>query len=260
MKYIIPKIIGVVHLLPLPGAPKSGVQFSEILDRAADDCKSYYDNMVNCAIIENFGDAPFTGGKVPPITISSMTLVACELRRQFPEMHFGIDVLRNDAEAALSIAEAVGAEFIRVNVHVGAVVADQGIIQGTAYETLRLRKNLNSSVKIFADIGVKHSVQLGNYNVNLQAADALERGLADAIIITGARTGTPIDLRELQTLRKDFPEAKIIVGSGAKVNNLKKLLKYADSIIVGTSIKVDGITTNPVDGKRVREFVNSALS
>ena len=231
-----------------------------ILERALQDCKTYHDNGVRSAIIENFGDAPFTGGKVSPITISSMTLIAHELRKQFPEICFGINVLRNDAEASLSIAEAVGAKFIRVNVHVGAVVADQGIIQGKAYETLRLRKNLNSDVKIFADVGVKHSAQLGDYDIRLQAADALERGLADAIIITGARTGAAVDFRELQDLRKVFHGAKIIIGSGANAANVKKLLKYADSIIVGTSIKVGGITSNPVDSKRLKEFVKSATN
>jgi hypothetical protein len=256
----ISKIIGVIHLLPLPGSPNFGASIETILEHALQDCKTYHNSGVDSAIIENFGDAPFTGGRVQPVTISSMTLIAHELRKQFPEVRFGINVLRNDTEAALSIAKVVGAEFIRVNVHVGAVIADQGIIQGKAYETLRLRKNLNSDVKIFADVGVKHSSQLGDYDIRLQARDALERGLADAIIITGARTGTAVDFRELQRLRKEFPSAKIIIGSGAKAANAKKLLKYVNSIIVGTSIKVGGITLNPVDSKRLKDFVKAANS
>jgi len=260
MNYVIPKIIGVIHLLPLPGSPGFTSPFGEILERALQDCKTYADNGVHCSIIENFGDAPFTGGKVPSMTVASMTFIANELKKQFAEVRFGINVLRNDAEAALSIAEVVGAEFIRVNVHVGAVVADQGIIQGKAYETLRLRKNLNSNVKIFADVGVKHSAQLGEYDISLQAADVLGRGLADAIVVTGTRTGVAVNFRELQKLRQGFPSAKIIAGSGATAATAAKLLKYADSIIVGTSVKVDEITSNPVDGKRIKKFVESALS
>ncbi|MGO9481204.1 MAG: BtpA/SgcQ family protein [Candidatus Kryptoniota bacterium] len=256
----ISKIIGVIHLLPLPGSPKFSASIGAILERAIEDCNTYHDSGVESAIIENFGDAPFAGGRVPAATISSIALIAHELIRQFPTIRFGINVLRNDAESALSIAEVVGAKFIRVNVHVGAVVADQGIIQGKAYETLRLRKNLNSGVKIFADVGVKHSAQLGDYELRHQAADALERGLADAIIITGARTGAAVDLRELQELRTAFPNAKIIIGSGATAANARKLLKHADGIIVGTSVKVDGVTSNPADGNRVKEFVKAALS
>ena len=258
--YALPKIIGVIHLLPLPGSPNFNGNIDAILDRALQDCRVYHDDGVAAAIIENFGDAPFTGASVPPITVSSMTMVARELRKQFPEIHFGINVLRNDAEAALSIAAVVGAKFIRVNVHVGVVIADQGIIQGKAYETLRLRKNLNSDVKIFADVDVKHSTRLGNYDIKHQAADMIERGLADAIIITGARTGAAVDFRELQNLRKEFPNAKIIIGSGANAANAGKLLKYADGIIVGTSIKVDGVTSNAVDSKRLKEFVKAANS
>jgi predicted TIM-barrel enzyme len=33
------------------------------------------------------------------------------------------------------------------------------------------------------------------------------------------------------------------------------VLKIADALIVGTSFKQGGITTNPVDGERVRAFM-----
>ncbi len=229
-----------------------------IVERALKDCKAYHDNGLDSVIVENFGDAPFAADRVSAVTVASMTFIAAELRKQFPGIHFGINVLRNDAESALSIASVVGAEFIRVNVHVGAVVADQGIIQGKAYETLRLRKNLNSGVKIFADVDVKHSAKIGDYGIKLQAADALERGLADAIIVSGTRTGEPVDMKQLRELRGKFPTAKIIIGSGAGSRNVLKLLKYADSVIVGTSIKVDQVTSNPVDSKRLKEFLKTA--
>ena len=258
MNAVIPKVIGVVHLLPLPGAPNFGGSMDAIVERALKDCKTYHDNGLDSVIIENFGDAPFASDKVPAVTIAAMTLSAAELRNQFPEIHFGINVLRNDAESALSIASVVGAEFIRVNVHVGAVVADQGVIQGKAYETLRLRKNLNSGVKIFADVDVKHSAKIGDYGIKLQAADALERGLADAIVITGSRTGEAVDMRQLRELREEFPKVKIIIGSGANSVNVRELLKYADSVIVGTSIKVNRVTSNPIDSRRLREFLKAA--
>lgn len=257
---MVPRIIGVAHLLPLPGSPGFGGSFEEIIGRAVEDCGAYVDTGVDGVIIENFGDAPFAAGRVEPVTVSAMTRVAVVLRNQFPSIHFGINVLRNDAESALSLASIVGAEFIRVNVHVGAVVADQGIVLGKAYETLRLRKNLASHVQILADIDVKHSAQLGNYDIKLQAADALERGLADAIVLSGSRTGQAVDMEQLRQLRREFKSAKIVIGSGADSGNVKLLFKYADSIIVGTSVKKDGITINAVDPKRLKEFVRAAGS
>ncbi len=229
-----------------------------VVERGISDCIVYHDNGVTSLIVENFGDAPFGRQRVDPITVSAMTLASVEFKRKFPEIEFGINVLRNDAESALSIATVVGASFIRVNVYVGAVVADQGIIEGEAYKVTRLRKTLNSDVKIFADVDVKHSSRIGEYTLQQQAADALERGLADGIIISGRRTGEAVDMTELRGLRKEFPHAKIIVGSGANKQTVGSLLKYADSVIVGTWVKVDGITTNPVDAKRLKEFMRAA--
>lgn len=230
----------------------------EIIGRAVEDCGAYAAGGVQGIMVENFGDAPFTSGRVEAVTVSAMTRVAVALRTEFPSLHFGINVLRNDAESALSVAYVVGAEFIRVNVHVGAVVADQGIIEGKAYETLRLRRNLASDIQILADIDVKHSAQIGDYSINVQAADALERGLADAIVLSGLRTGQAVDMEQLRRLRREFKDAKIVIGSGADSRNVKLLLKYADAVIVGTSVKKDGKTSNPVDLKRLKEFVRAA--
>ena len=255
---MIPKIIGVVHLLPLPGSPAYGGSMDGVLTRALDDCRAYNEGGVEGVIIENFGDVPFSAGMVASVTVAAMTRAAAELKREFPNLQFGVNVLRNDAESALSIAYVVGADFVRVNVHVGAVVADQGIIQGKAYETIRLRRNLGSTVQILADIDVKHSAQIGNYDIKVQAADALERGLADAIVISGSRTGQAVDIEQLRQLRREFRDANIVIGSGANSRNLKLLLKYANSVIVGTSVKKDGKTSNPVDLGRLKEFMKAA--
>ncbi len=253
----LPKVIGVVHLLPLPGSPQFGGSIGAVVERGLQDCRAYHDGEVSSLIIENFGDAPFTAGKVDPVTVAAMTLATSEFKKAFPDIEYGINVLRNDAESALSIATVVGASFIRVNVYVGAVVADQGIIEGDAYRITRLGKSLSSSVKVFADVGGKHAAKIGEDSLKQQAADALERGLADAVIITGRRTGEAVDFTELRGLRQDFAQAKIIVGSGANSGNVGELLKYANGVIVGTSVKVNGITTNPVDPLRLKEFVKA---
>src|SRR4030095_4492800 len=113
---------------------------------------------VDALLIETFVDAPFTPGRVEPATIAAMSVVATEVRRAFPRTLLGLNVLKNDARAALAVAAAVGAEFIRVNVHAGAVLADQGIVQSDAYGTLRDRRLLAVDVAILADVGGKHAV------------------------------------------------------------------------------------------------------
>ena len=89
------------------------------------------------------------------------------------------------ATLALAIAAATGAAFIRVNVHTGAMLTDQGIIEGDAYATLRRRAALAPEVLIFADHLVKHAVPLGDVDPVQAAKDLRLRGLADAVIVSG---------------------------------------------------------------------------
>ena len=131
-------LIGVVHLLPLPGSPRFRGGFQPILDRAVADAVAYEKGGASAVIIENFGDVPFTAGSVAPETIAAMARAGAAVRAAI-QLPIGYNVLRNDARAALGLAAACDGSFIRVNVHTGAMLTDQGIIQGNAYETVRTR-------------------------------------------------------------------------------------------------------------------------
>ncbi|MBO9352165.1 MAG: BtpA/SgcQ family protein, partial [Thermomicrobium sp.] len=136
-------LVGVVHLLPLPGSPRATRDVARIRERARRDAEAYREGGAHALIVENFGDAPFRKDGVEPHVIALMALVVEEIRES-TGLPVGVNVLRNDARAALGIAVATGASFIRVNVHVGAMVTDQGIIEGRADETLRYRALLQS--------------------------------------------------------------------------------------------------------------------
>jgi membrane complex biogenesis BtpA family protein len=158
----------------------------------------------------------------------------------------------------LAVAAATGAGFVRVNVHVGAVLADQGIIQGDAYGTLRYRRVLSADVKIFADVLAKHGAPLAPLDVEQEARDAAYRGLADALIVSGKGTGEPTDLARLQEVRRAVPDRPVLVGSGVTPETVGRLLEVADGIIVGTSIKQDGRLGNPVDASRVAALIRAS--
>ena len=116
-----------------------------------------------------------------------------------PCQGLGFNVLRNDAQAALALCAACGGSFIRVNVHTGAMLTDQGIIEGNAFETLRYRQRICPGAQIFADVHVKHAVPLGNWAIGDSARDAVERGLADALIVSGIGTGHAADCADCET-------------------------------------------------------------
>ena len=250
-------IIGVVHLPPLIGSPQSTQPFHEIRTRALSDAGVLIDNGIDGVIIENYGDVPFLPDSVEPHTVAALALVADEIRERYPQTPIGLNVLRNDAKSAIAIATVTDANFIRVNVHTGAMLTDQGIIQGKAHETLRYRSTLKSEVKIFADIAVKHAVPLAPIDILASAEDTYHRGLADALIVTGAATGKSTNLDQLKTVKSVVPQASVFAGSGVTTDNLAEVLQYADGVIVGTSIKRDGVTTNAADPDRVRALIKA---
>jgi len=175
-----------------------------------------------------------------------------------PTCRLGFNVLRNDARAALALCAACGGSFIRVNVHTGAMLTDQGIIEGNAYETVRYRERICPAVSIFADVHVKHAVPLGDFEIEDSAHDTLERGLADALIISGTGTGVAADITDVQRVRRACPNVKILLGSGITLSNVREFLRHADGVIVGTSVKKGGKLFNPVDPRRVAALVKAA--
>lgn len=244
----------MIHLKALPGAPLFGGSMDAVIDAALADARAIVEAGCDGFAIENFGDRPFVKDCVSPETIAAMTRVISILR-QAVNRPFGVNVLRNDARAALAIAVATGASFIRINVHTGAMLTDQGIIEGRAAETLRDRSRLGADIAIFADHLVKHAVPLGAVDPVQSAKDLRLRGLADAIIVTGAETGAAPDASRLDMLRKAV-DAPLIIGSGMTASNAAAFAT-ADAAIVGTAMKRDGDVDEPVDAARAAAIVRA---
>jgi membrane complex biogenesis BtpA family protein len=242
--------IGVVHLKPLPGSPRFAGELESIIDFALADARAYERGGADAVIVENFGDAPFTKGPVAPETLAAMTAAGRAIRAAV-KLPIGFNVLRNDARAALALCAICGGSFIRVNVHTGAMLTDQGIIEGDAYHTIRYRQRLCPDVKLYADVHVKHAMPLAGFAIEDSAHDTLDRGLADALILSGAGTGVAADISDVERVRRACPKAKILLGSGVNVENARDFMRFADGAIVGSSLKRAGKLANPVDAKRV---------
>lgn len=246
-------LIGMAHLLPLPGSPLFGGDFSAVLDRALADAEALEGAGFDAVMVENFGDAPFFGDAVPPVTVAAMTQIVDRVCTAV-DLPVGVNVLRNDALAALGIAAVTGAAFIRVNVHTGVVATDQGILTGRAAETLRLRQSLGCDVKILADVFVKHGRPLDQTDIAAAAQDCALRGLADGIIVTGTGTGKGIHQKDLEAVRAALPDHGVLGGSGVSEATAWEVLSIADGAIVGSAIKVGGRVHEPVDLERARRL------
>lgn len=257
-------VIGMVHLPPLPGAPRSEDDLGAVVDRARADAEALAAGGVDGVMVENFGDVPFYPDDVPKHTVAAMTRVAGAVGDAV-SLPLGINVLRNDVPAALSVAHAAGGAFVRANVHTGARRTDQGVIEGRAHETMRLRDRLDAEVAVLADVDVKHSAPLGpGSSVTGEFLDGVERGLADAAVVSGRATGSDVEQDQLRRVVNERDaaglETPVLVGSGVDAGNVADLLGTADGAIVGTALKRDGETTNRVDPDRVKELLGEVRS
>jgi len=250
------RLIGMVHLPPLPGSPRWDGSMERAIAGALADARALVDNGMDALIVENYGDAPFTPGRVAAATVAAMTVIAHEIHRAFPQAPLGINVLKSDARSALAVAAAVGARFIRVNVLAGVVVADQGLVHTDAHDLLRDRRLLGTDVAIFADVQSKHAVPLAPVELEAQARDLAARCLADGLVVTGRATGEATPIGDLKRVRSVVPDLPILVGSGVTPESAPELLSLADALIVGTSLKRDGDVNAPVDPARVRRLVD----
>ena len=248
------KIIGVVHLKALPGSPFYQNNLSEIYETALEDSINLDNGGVDGIIIENFGDVPFVKNSISKLTLSHFTNIAKEIADSV-NIDIGINVLRNDGESALSIADSIKAAFVRINILSGTMYTDQGIIQGEANKLMKLNNSLSSKIEIYADVFVKHAVPPVGYTIENQTEELLLRAGANKIIITGDGTGKEINFEQLEKVRGIVPKGQLAIGSGVNESNIEKYKDIADILIIGTGFKVNNDVAKPVDVKSVEKLI-----
>lgn len=252
----IPALIGVIHLPALPGSPRHREPLAAIAEASARDARALADAGFDAVMVENFGDAPFEPGTVPPVTVAALTRCALAVRAAAPALALGINVLRNDALAALAVAVASDAQLIRVNVHIGARVTDQGIVEGRAHETLRVRRALGAEhIQLFCDVDVKHSAPLGARPLAEEAHDLVERAAADAVLVTGTGTGRGADRAQIEEAAA-ATRAPVLVASGVTESTLDDVAR-AHGVIVGSCLRADGRAGGPIDAGRAAAFARA---
>ena len=252
-------IIGVIHLRPLPGAPRyDGQPVRDIYVTAVADARTLSEGGVDGIVLENASDMPFARPEhIGPETVAALTAACLEVRAAVPTP-IGITCVANGVIPALGIAKAVGARWVRANQWVNAYVANEGVLNGPAPEAMRYRSHIRAGdVAIFADVHVKfgaHAIT-SDRTVAEQATDA-EWFDADVLIATGSRTGSPTKLTEVEEVRSGT-NLPVIVGSGLSAEQVPSLFGEADGAIVGQWLKRDGRWWNPVDPHRVEELMRA---
>jgi hypothetical protein len=245
-------LIGMVHLLPLPGSPYFNEDIDLIEQRALQDALTLQKAGFDGLIIENYGDQPFLINKIPLEGLIAMARIISRITKEI-NLKVGINIEFNVWEKELIMAKVMNADFIRVEVFSEFRFHPSGIVWPSISEILRLRKNLKAeSIKIFADFNVKNTFPI--LNINDESSLKIIDKYADAIVYTGSKTGEAPNIDEILQIKERI-EKPLYIGSGVNENNIKSFLNIADGVIVGTSIKKENKTSNPVSFEKAKRLV-----
>ena len=252
-------VIGVIHLPALPGSPDyDGARMDSLTQLALAEAERYRAGGIDGLIVENHGDIPFAKPEeLGPETAACMAVIT-QAVRVTSGLPVGVNVLANGAVAALAVAKAAGAAFVRVNQWANAYVANEGFIEGKAGAAARYRAWLRArDVAIFADVHVKHGAHAITADRSIQElARDVEFFDADVAIATGQRTGDAATLDELRAIAGGT-SLPVAVGSGVIPDNVGDILSVADAVIVASYLKRDGVWWHDVDPERLAVFMRA---
>lgn len=242
------QLIGMIHLKALSLAPLNEDSIEEIYQFALEDLENLQKGGATSAIVENFFDTPYSMD-LSIETVVSFTSIFTRLN-EVSKIPLGINLQLTNGAEEIIIATLCNADFIRVESFVEERYTPYGKSEALSSKIMRKAKQLNSNVKIYSDINVKHSYPVCNQSIEESIKAAIEAG-ASAIILTGIETGkspTLIDAKKFKSICKDIP---LIVGSGVNKSNISDFLCICEGVIVGTSIKKDDDITKHIDVNRV---------
>jgi uncharacterized protein len=244
-----PALIGMIHLAPLPGTPRNELPFNKITDRAMEDAERLIGAGFDALLVENMGDAPYLSRAVGSEIIASMTAVTTAVVGL--GLPVGVQVLAGANRAALSVATVSGAAFIRAEGFAFSHVADEGWMDGDAGALLRYRRQIKSNVAVYCDVQKKHSAH--SVTADLSLMDWVDGALfcgADGVVVTGRSTGHAPQGQALNQLSE--VTCPVLIGSGITPDNVSTFSAYANGLIVGSYLKVDGNWRNQVCSKRAQ--------
>lgn len=250
-------IIGCLHLMPLPGTPyyDKNIAIEEHIERLIREAKVLMECGFDAVVFANEGDRPYLTTVGPEIIASYVRIVSAVL--PYINVPYGCGVLI-DPKASLAVAKAIGASFIRTYVS-NSFEGTFGHQSFTPGEVFRYQRQIGAEdVKVYTYFEAHAGVCLDTRSVEAQVSSGLASFPIAGMLMGGPRAGLPPEISEFAKLKQSFPDIPLILGSGANENNIHEMLKFADGVIVGTTMKKDGYLYNEIDPMRAQAFIKAA--
>ena len=250
-------LIAMAHVPALPGTPlyDATAGLAGAVAAVRHDVEILLDAGFDAVMFCNENDRPYQL-QAGLESAAAMARVVTECRPD--DKPFGVDFLW-DARCALAVAAATGASFIR-EVATGVWESDMGLFSPDAAHLLRERRRLDAGdIAVFMNITPEFASGIGRRDPAEVAASTTVSSLADVILVSGKMAGAEPDVATIADIRAAVdPAVPVLLNTGAKAETIAQYLKFADGCIVGSSLKVDGYTWNPVDPDRAKRFVDAA--
>jgi membrane complex biogenesis BtpA family protein len=252
-------VIAMAHIGALPGSPlfdpKGGMR--KLIDDVGEDVRHLQANGVHAIMFGNENDRPYRF-KAPPESLAAMTAIISALKPDIT-LPFGVNFLW-DPTASVAIAVATGAAFVR-EIFTGLFASDMGLCQPNAADALKLRaESGRADLKLLFNINAEFADPLDRRPIDMRARSAVFSSLADAILVSGPITGQPAETSDLRKVAAAVREVPVLANTGVNVDNVTEVMSIAAGVVIGTHLKVDGITWNPVDPARVRRFMDKVAT
>jgi len=255
-------VIAMMHLPPLPGRPLYNRQegMAAIVDSLGRDLDILQDSGIDGLLFCNEGDRPYTFA-IEQAAAAAMAAAIGELRPHL-RIPYGVDMLW-DAMAALSVAHAVRASFVR-EVFTGVYDSDMGLWQPNVAAVQDYRAKIGAdNIRLFFNIEPEFARPLSPRPVGEVARSVVVSSLADAILISGMMAGAEANLDHIREAKEALATPRlsrpVLANTGVRVETVRATLAVADGVIVGTGLKRDGYTWNPVDPDRVKRFMDEVM-
>jgi len=248
-------VISMIHIGALPGTPLYNADggMEKLIADAARDAEKLQAGGVDAVMFGNENDRPYVM-KAPAEGIAAMTAVV-EAIKPTLKIPFGVNYLW-DPSASVAIAAATGAKFVR-EIFTGVFASDMGVWAPDCAAASRLRRNLaRPDLKLLFNINAEFAHSLDARPIELRARSAVFSSLADAILVSGPITGQPAAQADLRKVCEAISDVPVFANTGVNIDNVRDVMALADGIVIGTHFKVDGNTWNPVDGARVKRFMD----
>ena len=248
-------IIAMVHFPALPGTPlydsKLGIDY--ILESAEKDLIALQNAGVDAVMFGNENDRPYEFN-VNTATTSTMAYVIGSLKNKI-NVPFGVNVLW-DPLSTIALAASTGAHFVR-EIFTGTYASDMGFWSPDAGKAIRYKESLKcEDLLLLYNISAEFAYSLDRRSVAERAKSTVFSSIPDAILVSGQITGEPADLKDLKQTKDFLPDIPVLANTGVKIENVDKTLSIADGVVIGSSLKINGDTWNPVDPVRASDFMN----